>query len=631
MAPPPSTAAPVVPASKADGEERKLAADRAAAGRNAAANAAASKCRPRRPLEAAAVAAVAASRASESNAAEGTDSTEIDFLAPQWPADAKEAPHQGDHDRHSRESPTSPRTVESAEADSLTIKRQDSKRATVKADLNNRWAVLQAETRKSGIAELADQVSCLLRVVSSKYWDFGVTMVVLISAVNAGAQVDSEARNGMMGKVQVFDYLDVSCTAIFTVELILRIIAFGMQLLSPKERWMFAVDLFLVLLGWTDFSLTVAFASSSAGSSATIGKMLRVVRIGRVLRLLRTARSLVELRIMGSMIISSFRSIFWLLVILVVDSYCFALMLTQGTTVYLQSKDSWDAAPEIIEDLHTTFGSLPASMYALFKSMTGGRNWGEIADLASNTGETYRFLVMIYVFIHLFSVLNIVTGVFVDGAIELMKGDRIMMIQKDLKKREASANHLLYLLQEIDESGDGVITRDEFLDSMDRKRDVREFMDALNIDNDDVDGLFELLDRDMDGVVDVVEFVRGMERLKGEAKAADIQMLIMRSQRIEHMLLTLLAPKHSQRRASLRNSPLPLRRGSSLLSNYARKAAGHRSENSRGFRFSEDQAPEDVHSEALPVPQKTASPPLMDVPDSEVDDNPGQKGFLLTL
>merc|ERR1719401_2306625 len=101
-------------------------------------------------------------------------------------------------------------------------------------------------------------------------------------------------------------------------------------------------------------------------------------------------------------------------------------------------------------------------MYSLFLSMTGGRNWGEIANIIAYAGFAYGGLVALYVFINLFSVLNIVTGVFVDGAIELAKRDRSMMVDKQSQIREASLNHLVALLTEMDDDCDGIISKDEF-------------------------------------------------------------------------------------------------------------------------------------------------------------------------
>merc|ERR1712217_302720 len=83
----------------------------------------------------------------------------------------------------------------------------------------------------------------------------------------------------------------------------------------------------------------------------------------------------------------------------------------------------------------------------------------------------------------------------------------------------------------MDEDGSGCITYDEWRNSLDRK-DVRDYMSALDIDMSEADVLFSLLDRDGDGHIDLVEFVEGMHRLKGEAKSSDIQLLIMQGRQM---------------------------------------------------------------------------------------------------
>lgn len=72
------------------------------------------------------------------------------------------------------------------------------------------------------------------------------------------------------------------------------------------------------------------------------------------------------------------------------------------------------------------------------------------------------------------------------------------------------------------------------------RREVKEFMQALSIDLDDASNMFSLLDRNGDGTVDIVEFVMGMEKLRGEAKSSDIHFLIAQCGYITDLL------KHQQ-------------------------------------------------------------------------------------
>jgi len=214
-------------------------------------------------------------------------------------------------------------------------------------------------------------------------------------------------------------------------------------------------------------------------------------------------------------------------------AYCFSLVLAQGAATYLSSVDHLTVAERT--KVTNVYGSVFLTMYSLFKSMTGGRNWGEIADLIQPAGYIYSALIALYIFINLFSVLNVVNGVFVDGAIELGKRDRNMMIRKQGQKREASSQHLVELLRDMDTEGHGFITRDEFMRGMHRY-EVREFMRALSIDLKDADKMYSLLDRNNDGMVDIVEFVQGMEKMRGEAKSSDIHFLMMQCEVIAETL-----------------------------------------------------------------------------------------------
>lgn len=402
-------------------------------------------------------------------------------------------------------------------------------RAGTEDRIERHWSAIK---KQDGVSSKGD--SCACRIVAHEYFDLAITLVVIFNAIMVGVQVDWEARYGDQGG-RVFDYIEYGCTGIFSAELFLRLVAMGMgKLCAPGERGMFSVDLMLVMVSWADIVLSMVVNMAGIGTSAFIGKMIKVVRIGRLMRILRTVRLLGELRVMASMIWNSFRSLMWLMAILVALGYCFALVLTQGASMYLSSSESAELSQDGRRAMEVAYGNILLTMYSLFKSMTGGRNWGEVADLISAAGWVYSAVVALYIFLNLFSILNIVTGVFVDGAIEFGKRDRNMMIQKLGKEREASAHHLISLLREMDSSGDGFLTREEFLASAGR-HEVKEFMDALAINLDDATNIFSLLDRNMDGMVDVVEFVQGMEKLRGEAKSSDIHMLIMQCQHILDM------------------------------------------------------------------------------------------------
>lgn len=399
------------------------------------------------------------------------------------------------------------------------------RRASTAEQIEKHWLYLENSSSAGRAGSFAHSI------VSQKWFDFAITLVVLLSAIVVGVQIDYEATVG--GELRALDYVEYVCTGIFTMEIGLRIRAYGMKFLcGQKERPMFLIDVILVAAAWVDIILSSLYSVEGETPNSVITKIIKVVRIGRLVRLVRTIRVLSELRVMVSMIFGTLRSLMWLFFILLGFCYLFGLVLTQGASAHLRANQM---DPESEESMVEAFGSLFRTMYSLFKSMTGGRNWGEVADVIAPAGWVYSFLVGLYMFINLFSVLNIVTGVFVDGAIELSNRDRSMMITKQAKKRTAFVQHLLQLLRDMDTSGDGEITRDEFLSSFARP-DVKEYMQALSIDLDDAHKMFTLLDRDDSGTVGLMEFVQGMDKMRGEAKSSDVHFLTMQCEQIADMM-----------------------------------------------------------------------------------------------
>lgn len=375
------------------------------------------------------------------------------------------------------------------------------------------------------------------RFVMSDYFDAAISLVVVFNIILFGAQVNAEAEHNHSYKF--FDYLEWVCAAIFTVELSLRLWVVGLhRMCTGSERYVTLLDVVLVMTGILDVSVHIFVdGDTQVGMGAAMVRIVKVLRIGRLLRPLRTMAMLHELRVIAAMIVSSFRSLFWLMCIIFSMTFCFSLLLTQGAAAYFNSfpEGGGGSVPEEIAEIRRTYGSVLRTMYSLFLAMTGGRDWGEIAGLIANAGYFYASMVVCFVFINLFSVLNIVTGIFVDGAIELGKRDRSNMIQKQTKEREANRRHLVALLKEVDTDGDGVISKGEFFTSLEHGT-VQDFMDALGIDPDNAAEVFLLLDRDGNGFVQLTEFIQGMEKLRGEARAVDMHMLHLHTRKIIDLL-----------------------------------------------------------------------------------------------
>lgn len=369
------------------------------------------------------------------------------------------------------------------------------------------------------------------RVVVSSYFDFAITVVVVMNALLIGAQVQHAAVSD--SNVEAFDILEHLCTFIFLTELIARLsVHRGQFFLNPLERWWNIFDFFLVGISLLDTTVTLTLSGGGLdGPGAFVGKLGRVIRMFRIMRIIRTVRFLSQLRVMMHMIISSLQSLFWILVIMLGLIYIFAVVLTQGATDYLKDPN---VSPETLQYYHEVnhmYGSLFDTMYTLFQCMSGGLSWSVASQPMRGPGWVLEAIVIGYVFFMIFAVANIVNGVFVDGAIELAKRDRTTMMQKQRERDENKESHLVDLLTIMDSDGDNLITDEEFLESLE-KQEIRDYISALDVEINDAKEFFSLLDADGSGQVDIIEFVTGMQKFRGEAKSIDIHMMLHENRKL---------------------------------------------------------------------------------------------------
>merc|ERR1719174_2392383 len=94
-------------------------------------------------------------------------------------------------------------------------------------------------------------------------------------------------------------------------------------------------------------------------------------------------------------------------------------MYGDGVTEVLTASDQ-----EVKQDLMEWFGTLPDTVLTLFKTMTGGLEWGAVERRLIEINVGYAFLFIVFIFFTLFGVTNVVIGVFADHAAENSRNER---------------------------------------------------------------------------------------------------------------------------------------------------------------------------------------------------------------
>merc|ERR1712203_895774 len=117
-------------------------------------------------------------------------------------------------------------------------------------------------------------------------------------------------------------------------------------------------------------------------------------------------------------------------------------------------------------EVRKNFGTVSRSFLTVFKSVSGGMRWGQAADSLQAMSDLYFLLFLAYIAFTMFAILNIITGIFVDAALQtaLSERDLIMERQHDLERK--SVEHLREVFFDMDEEENGLIFMDQFKKSL---------------------------------------------------------------------------------------------------------------------------------------------------------------------
>lgn len=363
-------------------------------------------------------------------------------------------------------------------------------------------------------------------VIRSPVFDHMTLVFILATTVAIGLQTEYSAKNLVETATEEQRIVDKCIAAFFTVELALKLWAFRLAFFTG-EGWKWnVVDFVVVILQVAEEVLDVITSASSVPVAFSLVRMLRILRLVRVVRVLRVLRHMSDLRTIVVSMASSLKPLLSTMALLGVVVYIVGVYFTQLTLSYRIEHEGAASAAELEE----YFGSVGTSMMSLFQTVTGGIDWRDVAGpLMQHISPFMGFVFAFYIAATSIALMNIVTGVFVEGALQRGREDRdVYMI-----------NQLRDLFESIDGSHSGLISLLDLESNLDNPRLVAYFKE-IDIDTSEARGLFRLLDRDGSGTIDADEFLSGCLRLRGPAKALDLQ-LVMRELAEQHRHVKRLA------------------------------------------------------------------------------------------
>ncbi|CAJ1454900.1 unnamed protein product [Effrenium voratum] len=366
-------------------------------------------------------------------------------------------------------------------------------------------------------------------LVSSWAFEMLFAAVIVTNSIFIAVQVEVAASSEGADSSPAFFMIASVYTFLFTSELLLRIVARGPRIFCGEDWAWMILDLLIVISSVFEFVIEVLVQTNEEGNQSNVLtnmrllRILRIAKITRAFRIVRLVRFIRSLRTLLLCIGRTLRAMAWSGVLLGLIIFLFGLIFTDICTEYLAREAAeQDAAAAAF--LAVRCGSLEESMHTLYASITGGLTWVEARDAFQKISPLWGILFEIYIAFCNFAVLNVMTGVFCQSAIESAEKDHELNLESVSNEKEKYIRAVRRLFTQLDENSDGGITRREFERAWDDPV-LQTIFDALEITSTDAWNLFAQLDRDGSGEVDVDEFLEGCMKVKGPARSIDVMCL----------------------------------------------------------------------------------------------------------
>jgi len=364
---------------------------------------------------------------------------------------------------------------------------------------------------------LESKQACVGRFIGHTCTETIISFLILANAIVVGQEVDWAVSHPGEDSPFSFVVLGHAFNFIFMLEVVARMFAFGRQFVLGDQVWWNLFDTILVVFSFLEILLSELLHHSGNVSSLRVIRLVRIARIVRVIRVTRIMKLLIALRLLIVQILSTLRACFWAIVLLVLVLYVFGMIFAQVTSEHIADNPNNKALVQY-------WGTVPRAMYTLYKSVTGGVDWENVADELAKIHWVWVAVFNLYLAFTVFAVLNVVVGVFCQVAIESAAHDYENIIRLKTTENETFGRQVKRLFADIDQSGDGKITYHE-LKSMLDKAEVRAYFEHLGLDAGDAWDLFKILDQDESSYINLDEFTTGCLRLKGPAKVIDVEKL----------------------------------------------------------------------------------------------------------
>jgi len=379
--------------------------------------------------------------------------------------------------------------------------------------------------------------------------DFVFSFAILANATSIA--ISSDTKEWTEGWLLI----DTVFASIFLIELCMKCWRKGIlgYLFSREWHWAW-FELVLVLVSIAEIAVTFIFVDIDHPQGSSLFRIIRLVRLTKMLRIFRVPMA-AELDMMVKGAIGGARTLLWALVLISFPLFVVAMVFRE--TLGEEKGSSIDDATGAF-GAASSFSTLSSAAFTTFRCVVAG----DCADgsgrpifvlVTSEYGWCYGLVYSLTLVLMQFGLFNVIIALFVEQTVEAAKSnelyqkrcrlmDNVMFKEKSLEMAELaySLRHGVDVASVAkkpthDEMYAMELSHEEFT-NLCHDPYFKDVLSSLDVAEEDHLDLFDTLDVDGGGTLDLGEIVSGIAKLRGDAKKSDAVAAILLAKHLNRSL-----------------------------------------------------------------------------------------------
>ncbi|CAJ1361345.1 unnamed protein product [Effrenium voratum] len=253
-------------------------------------------------------------------------------------------------------------------------------------------------------------------------------------------------------------------------------------------------------------------------SNLILFRLLRLVRLLRLLKLLQVLRRFRNLWLLVQGFAESVSTLQWVFLMLCLIMYTFAVCLRLAV----------DCRGHFAEwaDCDQFFGTIPKTMYTLVQVVTL-ESWNMTVGRPLVERQPLLFvLLLLYIFLTTFGLLNIIVGVIVENTLNIAQSDQDLQDRRMQRQILGELEFLKSVFESADSDGSGTLDRDEFVEICQRP-EVKTALLRMEVPAEQPEELFDILDEEGSGQINFLTFTESVKKVRGVPSNFDMKNMMV--------------------------------------------------------------------------------------------------------